>query len=262
LRLLARCGGMTPRSHACLCGAAGQHVLARGPGSSAAIHLDRRSRRCRVTPAAGSLADVRSLWQCNGGFSVFCPPGAGAQAGAASRRRPAPAHHSDGPAAGLDPGMPGGGAAGGGSRVAGGLQAGSGAAWRSAGAAQRDGRQLGQAEGPVAAGVVPGASLLLLCTRLPDGAARRRLCAGLRRQRRRRRRRRMPSRAVLPQQAAAGQSAAGRRSAAALQAGWPPAAAAAAAGVRRARAQRGGAPLRRRAAGVRGRELCPHRFCG
>ncbi len=51
--------------------------------------------------------------------------------------------------------MPGGGAAGG-------LQACSGAAWRSAGAAQRDGRQLGQAEGPVA-GVVPGASLLLLC---------------------------------------------------------------------------------------------------
>ena len=62
--------------------------------------------------------------------------------------------------------MPGGGAAGGSSRAAGGLQAGSGAAWRSAGAAQRDGRQLGQAEGPVAAGVVPGASLLLLCTRL------------------------------------------------------------------------------------------------
>ncbi len=95
-----------------------------------------------------------------------CPPGAGAQAGAAGRRRPAPAHHSDGPAAGLDPGTPGGG-----------LQAGSGAVWRSAGAAQRDGRQLGQTEVPVAAGVVPGASLLLLCTRLPDGAARWRLCA-------------------------------------------------------------------------------------
>ncbi len=43
--------------------------------------------------------------------------------------------------------MPGGGAAGGGSRAAGGLQAGSGAAWRSAGAAQRDGRQRGRLKG-------------------------------------------------------------------------------------------------------------------
>ncbi len=35
---------------------------------NAAIHLDRGSRRCRMTPAVGALADVRSLRQCDGGL--------------------------------------------------------------------------------------------------------------------------------------------------------------------------------------------------
>ena len=220
---------------------------------NAAIQLDRGSRRCRMTPAVGALADVRTLRQCDGGLGFrvqgsaclsarswrsgwrswptmasSCSPQRRASCWFGSwnawrrrRRRQQPCCR-----------RPSSRQRAGDQRV------------------QCDGRQLGQAEGQVAAGVVPGASLLLLCTQLPDCAARWRLCAGLLRQRRRRCRRRMPSRAVLPQPAAAGQPAAGRRSAAALQAGWPPAAAAT--GVRRARAQRGGAPLRRRAAGVRG----------
>ncbi len=71
-----------------------------------------RSRGGRQEPAA-----VRRRVQ------RVCLPGAGAQASAAGRRRPAPAHHNDGPAAGLDPGTPGGGGAGGGSRPAGKVQA-------------------------------------------------------------------------------------------------------------------------------------------
>ena len=41
---------------------------------NAAIHSERGSRRCRVTPAVGALADVRSLRHCDGGFSVFVRP--------------------------------------------------------------------------------------------------------------------------------------------------------------------------------------------
>ncbi len=41
---------------------------------NAAIHSERVSRRCRVTPAVGALADVRGLRQCDGGFSVFVRP--------------------------------------------------------------------------------------------------------------------------------------------------------------------------------------------